>query len=177
MPIGLMEKKIYRIRRAFVIPLGLDALLLLLLTLLSFLSTSPLYERAILVLLSTAVTVVFGESIERRVTINGGLRLKKFMREKALEWSDITHVGALSLRSRVYVLLTTKKGFHILSNAYQDFGALVKDIIYHLPAERIEIEEEVRRQGESPTQNKSDLFAAWLAAIVLLSIIGFKMFS
>lgn len=172
-----MEMKHYRIRKAFIIPLGLDALLLLFLTLLSFLSPTPAYERAILSLISLMVLFVFGESMERRVTINGGLRIKKFLKEKVLEWSDITHVGALSLRSRVYVLLTTKKGFYILSNAYQDFGAMVKEIIHHLPSDNIEVEEEVRRQGESPTANNSDLVATWLAFAVLLSIIVFKLFS
>lgn len=172
-----MEIKQYRIRKAFIIPLGLDAALLVFLTGLSYLSRSPLYERGLLSFISILTIFVFSEALERRVSVNGGLKIKKFLREKNLDWSDVTHVGSLSLRNRVYVLLTTKKGFHIISNAYENFGQLIKDIITRLPTDKIEVEEGVRLQSEDPTRNTSDLFAAWLAAIVLLSIIVFKMIS
>jgi len=173
-----MDEKHYAIRRAFLIPLGIDAGLLIFFTVFNLFLRSPLYERVILAGLSVMVLFVWVECLERKVHIGPDvLKIKKFWRERVLNWTDITHVGCLTLRSRVYLLLTTKKGFYIISNAYQDFGKLVSDIISHLPSAEIEVEEEARKQGESPTRNISDLVAAWLAAFVLLSIIFLKTFS
>jgi hypothetical protein len=99
------------------------------------------------------------------------------MKTKELLWSDITHVGCLSLRSKVFILLTTKKGFHIVSNAYEPFAPLVRSIVNHLDTEKIEVEGEARMQMDKPTNNISDLVAVWVAAVVLSGIIYLKLTS
>jgi len=89
----------------------------------------------------------------------------------------VTHVGCLILRSRVYLLLTTTRGFYILSNAYGRFSSLVGDLIAHLPSENIEVEEQARAQASRPTRNLSNAIAAWFAAAVLSGIVYLKLTS
>jgi hypothetical protein len=104
-----------------------------------------------------------------------GLMIRKFMRKKELRWEDITHIGALILRSRAYLLLTTVKGFYILSNAYEKFPHLVADLASHMDNEKVE--EEVKRQIEHPAKNMSDIIMTWFTAMVLAGIIIIKLFT
>jgi hypothetical protein len=104
-----------------------------------------------------------------------GIMIRKFMRKKELRWEDITHIGALILRKRVYLLLTTVKGFYILSNAYEKFSMLVSDLISRMDNEKVE--EEVRRQIEHPAKNMSDIIMTWFTAVVLAGIIITKLFT
>jgi hypothetical protein len=104
-----------------------------------------------------------------------GIMIRKFMRKKELCWEDITHIGALILRKRVYILLTTVKGFYILSNAYEKFSSLAGDLVAHMDNEKVE--EEVRRQMEHPAKNMSDIIMTWITAVVLAGIIIIKLFT
>jgi hypothetical protein len=104
-----------------------------------------------------------------------GIMIRKFMRKKELRWDDITHIGALILRNRVYILLTTVKGFYILSNAYEKFSTLVSNLVGHMDNEKVE--EEVRRQIEHPARNMSDIIMTWFTAMVLAGIIIIKLFT
>jgi len=82
-------------------------------------------------------------------------------------------VGALAVRKKVYLVLTTTKGFHVLSNAYGRFGDLVRDITGHVDAERVE--EGAREILEASTGNRSNIVAAWIAAILLAVVIAMKI--
>jgi hypothetical protein len=101
--------------------------------------------------------------------------IRKFLRNKELRWEDITHIGALILRKRVYLLLTTIKGFYIISNTYEKFSTLVLDVADHMDKEKVE--EEVRKQIEHPVKNISDIVMTWFTALVLTGIITIKLFS
>ncbi len=101
--------------------------------------------------------------------------IRKFMRKKELRWEDITHIGAMVLRNRVYLLLTTVKGFYILSNAYERFSTLVGDLVGHMSAEKVE--EDVKRQIEHPARNIADIVMTWIVAMVLAGIIFIKLFA
>jgi len=170
-----MSETVYRIRKSFLVPLGIDVLLLLVLLVLSLTFKGSGTERAFLAVVCGLSLLILIEATNRQVTISaGGITLKKFMKLRKLLWSDITHVGCLKLRSRVYILLTTKKGFHIISNAYDSFASLTGDIIRNLDTEKIEVEAEVREQIEKPTRNISDLVAVWMAAAVLTVVIYMK---
>jgi len=170
-----MYQNIYRIKRSFVIPLSIDVFLLFLLLLLSlFLKGSPV-EKNVLIIIFIPVLYVYIESLYRKVhSEDQGIMIRKVWRKKELRWEDITHVGALVLRKRSYLLLTTVKGFHILSNAYEKYSSLIGDIIMHLDKEKVE--EEVRRQHEHPVKNISDIVMAWFTALVLMGIIATKLF-
>jgi hypothetical protein len=81
-------------------------------------------------------------------------------------------VGALAVRKKVFLVLTTTKGFHVLSNAYGRFGDLVRDVTGHVEAERVE--EGARDILEGSAMNRSNIYAAWLAAILLVVVIAMK---
>jgi hypothetical protein len=173
-----MPEAVYRIRRSFIIPLAIDVLLLCILLVLSFAVKGTVTEKIVLTVFFTGSLLILLEALSRKIAINdGGASLKKFFKIKKLLWSDITHVGCLSLRSKVYILLTTKKGFFILSNAYEPFSALIRNIINHLDTEKIEVEGEARAQMERPVENISDLVAVWIAAALLTAIIFIKFIS
>jgi hypothetical protein len=171
-----MYQNVYRIRRSFLVPFFVDFILLFFLLLLSYLQGGSNLERILLTAIFIPVLYVLFESSFRTVqTGDQGIMIRKFMRKKELRWEDITHIGALILRKRVYLLLTTVKGFYILSNAYEKFSALVSDLVSHMDNEKVE--EEVKRQMEHPAKNMSDIIMTWFTAMFLAGIIIIKLFA
>ncbi len=171
-----MYQNVYRIRRSFLIPFFADFILLFFLLLLSYFLGGSKLERILLTAIFIPVLYVLIESAFRMVkTGDQGIMIRKFMRREELHWEDITHIGALILRNRVYILLTTVKGFYILSNAYERFSTLVGDLASHMDNEKVE--EEVRRQIEHPAKNMSDIIMTWFTAAVLAGIITIKLFT
>ncbi|HUH64824.1 MAG TPA: hypothetical protein VLZ07_00195, partial [Syntrophales bacterium] len=162
-------------RRAFVIPFFIDSLLLFFLLLLSYFLGGSKLEKILVTVIFIPVLYVLFESAFRMVgTGNQGIVIRKFMRKKEFKWEEITHIGALILRKRVYLLLTTVRGFYILSNAYERFSALVNDFANHMDREKVEAE--VVRQIEYPAKNMSDIVMTWFTALVLVGIISIKLF-
>ena len=171
-----MYQNVYRIRRSFLFPFFVDFILLFFLVLLSYFLGGSNLERILLTAIFIPVLYVLFESSFRMVqTGDQGIMIRKFMRKKELRWEDITHIGALILRKRIYLLLTTVKGFYILSNAYEKFSALVSDLVGHMDNEKVE--EEVKRQMEHPAKNMSDIIMTWFTAMVLAGIIIIKLFA
>ena len=171
-----MYQNVYRIRRSFLFPFFVDFILLFFLLLLSYFLSGSKLERILLTAIFVPVLYVLLESSFRMVqTGDQGIMIRKFMRKKELRWEDITHLGALILRKRVYLLLTTVKGFYILSNTYEKFSTLVSDVVAHMDNEKVE--EEVRRQIEHPAKNMSDIIMTWFTAVVLAGIIITKLFT
>ncbi|HEX7504229.1 MAG TPA: hypothetical protein VF336_03080 [Syntrophales bacterium] len=171
-----MSTRIYTINRALVIPLALNALLLLAVFALTFMRQGIAVERFILLAALIPTAVIAIESSLRKVLVSdSGLALKKFFKQRALNWADITHVGALSVRKKVYLVLTTTKGFHVLSNAYGQFGELVREVMNHVEAERVE--EGAREILEGSAENRSNIYAAWLSAVLLIGVAAMKISS
>jgi hypothetical protein len=173
-----MPQNIYRIRKAFLIPLTIDAVLLFVLLILSCIVKGSSLERAVLTVFLITLLFVLVEAARRTIEIGEeGIQIKKFFRIRSLAWIDITHIGCLMVRSRVYILLTTTKGFFILSNAYDHFSQMIRDIVGHIPSETVEVEDGVRTQIDNPLYNLTDLVAAWIAAVLMTGIICFKLIS
>jgi hypothetical protein len=171
-----MYQNVYRIRRAFLFPFFVDFILLFFLLLLSYFLGGSKLERILLTAIFIPVLYVLFESTFRMIqTGDQGIMIRKFMRKKELRWEDITHIGALILRKRVYILLTTVKGFYILSNAYERFSHLIGELAAHMDNEKVE--EEVKRQIEHPARNMSDIIMTWFTAMVLAGIIIIKLFT
>ena len=169
-----MGQRMYTIRRAFLIPFTLVVFLLFFLLLISMFFRGTLAEAIFLAVIFLISFLIFLEAKSRMVNVGDqGIRLKKFMRIKEVSWEDISYVGALTIRSKVYLLLTTVKGFLILSNAYEEFPGLVRDIVQHVSAERVE--QEVRAQMERPVTNWGNVIAAWIATAVIAGIISAKL--
>jgi hypothetical protein len=167
--------RVFKIKKAILIPLAIDAGLVFILLLVSFFRKSSAGEVVFLIILMISLSLIVLECIFREVTISSeGLAIKKLLRTKRLGWGDITDVGALVLRKKVYLVLTTTKGFHIISNAYDEYTALVKGIVDHVEAERIE--ESVKTLMDKPVRKISDIVSAWVGAAVLLVVLWVRIF-
>lgn len=165
-----MFKRSFKIKKAFLIPLGLDAFLLLCLVLISLLPQGTAMERLVFTIFFLPTFYLFAESLWRRVTVDeAGITIRKLWREKVASWGEITHVGCLNLHKKIYILLTTVKGFFIVSNAYNGFPSLVEEIVGRVDAEKVE--EEVRLlSGRSPV-GIAHVVLTWVAAALMLGII------
>jgi hypothetical protein len=171
-----MYRNIYSIRRSFIIPYSIVVFLFIVLLLLSLFWKGYHLERVLLAVIIMPVLYVFLESLFRRVkTGDQGIMIVKLLRKKELSWQDITHIGAVILRKKVYLLLTTVKGFYILSYAYENFPTLVRDIVDHMDKEKVE--DDVRKQVEHPVKNVSDIIMTWFTALILIGIIMMKLFT
>lgn len=175
MPIGNMSVHTYKIKKSLLLPLAVDVSLLLLLLLLSLFFKGSFTESVVLVAIFIPLTLAFLEALSREVlTEDKGVKMRKFARRKELSWEDITHVGIVIIRKKIYLLLTTVKGFYFISNAYDAFYGLVQDVADHVGLEKVE--EDVRTQMDHPVRNVSDVASSWLAAVVILAIIIMKVF-
>ena len=168
-----MSRNTHTIRKAFLIPLGVDAFLLLSLLVLSLLPQGSATERLVFTLLFLPCLYLFIESLLRRVTVDEtGIRIRKLWREKAVSWDEITHVGCLNLHRKVYVLLTTLKGFFIVSNSLDGFSALVEEIVGRVDPEKVE--EEVRLQMGRSLSGVAHIVLAWVAVALMIGILLIK---
>jgi len=171
-----MSTRIYTIHRALVLPLALNALLLLTVLVLTAVRPSTAAERALLAAALVPMAVIAVEATMRRVAVGDeGLVLRKFFKQRSFRWAEITHVGALAVRRKVYLVLTTTKGFHVLSNAYGRFGDLARDVLARMEAQRIE--EGAREILEAAGENRATVVAAWVAAALLLAVAAMKIAS
>jgi len=169
-----MSTQQFKIRREILIPFGLSAGLLTILLILTLLGKGSTLERVLLAAMTIPAVALFLEARNRMATMTDqGIFFKKFLREKEVFWGDISHVGCLVIRKKVYLLLTTTKGFFILSNAYEDFSALIRMIVEHMSPDKVE--EDVRAQGDSPVKNRADLISLWVAVVVICGIILLKL--
>lgn len=170
-----MPGRVYRIRRGFIIPLAVDVFLMAVLLGLTFMRDNEPVEKIILTVVFIPLCLVFIELLMRQIDAGEtGIKIKRFIRKKELLWGDITELGSLVLRNKVYLVLTTKKGFYVISNSYDDFTSLVQFIIDHLEKEKVE--EGVSNLVLYPVRKLSDIVSAWIAAVILLIVVFAKLF-
>jgi hypothetical protein len=168
-----MTQTIYRIRSSFLIPLGLDVALLLVLLAWSVLGSGTCTEHVVLGIFFLLALAVFAEAVSRNVSADeDGISIRKFFRGTRLLWQEINYAGTLIMRGKAYILLTTTKGYHVLSSAYGNYEKLVDHMVRHLDAERVE--ETLRAQIDQPIRGRSDAASAWFAAAVILGILILK---
>ena len=169
-----MAQRHYTIRRAFLIILGLDAFLLFCLFLISLLTKGNTMEKFVLMLFFLPALVLFLECLFRRIAVaEEGLAIRKLGRKKTLLWDEITRVGYLILHKKVYLLLTTVKGFFVISNAFQGFPRLVEEVVAHVEPDRVE--QDVRLQAGRSLKGVANIVAAWVAAVLMMAMILIKL--
>ncbi len=169
-----MDSHRYKIKQSFLIPFGMAVCLLVILLLLSFFSARSSIETIVLIILLCAALPVFFEISYREVKVGTDkLIIRKFFRSREIPWENIHQVGVLTVRRKCYLLLTTRKGFYILSNAYGNFIGLVHDIIDRLPSDRVEAE--VRQRLEDPPVYRGDVLSIWIAVISITALIVMKL--
>lgn len=164
-----MVRETFRIRQAIIIPLGIALLSLLFLLIVSFMATSLPGERFMLSVVTASLLYCCLEVFARRVAVHeGGVKLGKFLRKKELIWNEINHIGMVVMGAKVYILLTTTKGFFIISNNYGGFSTLVGKLIGHLDTERVD--EDVRVIIGNPPKNNRPVYSSWCMVIVILAV-------
>lgn len=171
-----MTAQLFKIRRELLLPFGICAGGLLCLLVLALLVKGSGLERILLAAITLITVALFLIARNRRITITDqGIVIRKFFKIKEINRDDINHVGCVILRKKVYLLLTTTKGFFILSNAYEDFSALIRSIVEQVGPEKVE--EEVRALGGSPDRNRADVISLWFAVVVIFGLIILKLSS
>ena len=132
-------------------------------------------ERIFLTVIFLLVGYVLLEVFSRQASLgSGGLEIRKFLRNKELGWDQITHLGSLVMGAKVYLLLTTTKGFYILSNNYERFPDLLCHLVENVKAERIG--GEISSLVTNPRQNSGPIRSAWLMAVVMMVIMVLRLF-
>ena len=170
-----MSQEIYKIRRAIIIPLGIAVFFLFFLLFLSRLLKFLPGETVVLGAVCLFALYFFLEVFSRQVSIGeDGVEIKKFLRKKELKWNEITYIGCVVMTNKVYVLLTTTKGFCILSNNYERFP----DMLDHLsgPMDRERVEGEVLDLIQHPMKNDQPVRSAWFMVIIILAVIALRLF-
>ncbi|MFH1078976.1 MAG: hypothetical protein V1766_01720 [Pseudomonadota bacterium] len=171
-----MTAQTFKIRRDILIPFGISAGLLLCLLALALLGKGSALELIFLAAITLITIAFFLIARNRRITITDhGIVIRKFFRAKEIRWGEINHVGCLVLRKRTYLLLTTTRGFIILSNAHEDFSALIRSIVARVGPEKVE--EEVHAQAERPARSRADVISLWFAVVVISGLIILKLSS
>jgi hypothetical protein len=164
---------IYKIKRAFIIPLITIVTLLFLLFLISIFK-GQMWENIILFLMFFISLLVGIETFRREIIINNNeLTIKKFFRSKKFTWTEITQLAVVALRKKVYFLLTTTKGFYIFSNLYENHPLLISALVNRLGDEKVEIE--VKNYLNNPVERLSLIVMSWIAVLVIGAIVILKV--
>jgi uncharacterized membrane protein len=166
----MAEKLTFTIRRAFLVPLGL--LLVVLIVLLAVCAAQGeaagrMVLRGGLVLL---VAGLFVENLFRRLEVDEtAVRVRRWFRHQVLRYSDLTAVEAVALRRRVFVTLWQDERFLLISNAYGGFAGLLAALLRRVPREVVA--EEAVRLAEDPPRHNGPVVVCWLAVLFSLLIL------
>lgn len=165
-----MDSSTYTIRKSFLVPLGLAVLLSFILLATTLFLQLPTAKIIILVAFLLPACVIFVESGLRKVSVTeDAVEVNKLFRRKHLNYAELTAIDTIQVRKRVFISLSTEHDFMILSNSYDRFGLLLKQLLSKVPEEVIS--EETKQLAENPPKKCSDVFSAWLAVAVLVLII------
>lgn len=168
--------QIHRIRRAIVIPLAVSFLVLFVLLLHAWLFPVLPGERIVLTAIFLPLGYLLLEVFSRRASWGRErLEIRKFLRNRELVWDEITHIGSLIMGAKVYLLMTTTKGFYILSNNYERFPDLLRHLVENVKVERIG--GEIGSLLAHPRQNSGPVRSAWLLAVVMMAIMVMRLFT
>jgi hypothetical protein len=170
----MMPAKKYPVRNALIIPFTLVVTFLLVLLVLAVFMRESFAERIFYTAVFMPALYIYLEAVSRKVIIDErGVVVHKLLRRKEVSWEDITHVGCVVMGKKVYILMTTVKGFFIISNVTSHFSALIQQLLDHLDPKKME--EETRNLIANPIHKVSDIVGLWIAAIAMSGIIIYKL--
>lgn len=170
-----MTQSIFKIKRTFLIPFITVVVLLFLLFLIS-LFKGQMLEKIILAV-SFAITLFIAvEATKRKIIVTTeGLQIKKFFRIKELTWAEITQLGVVILRNKIYFILTTTKGFYFFSNLLENHALLIRSLVDKVENEKVEIE--VKNYLENPVEQRSLIVMCWFGVLICTAFIILKVLS
>ncbi len=167
----MSDTKTYRIRRAFVVPMGLLIVLTIILLGISILQGQPLGKVIILAGLILPLAALFVESSFRRVVVDDqGVTAYRPFRKRQVRFADVTSLESVRVRSRVFLTLVAgEDDFLIISNSYAGFPELLQGLVSFVPQGTIT--EETKQLLKEPPKRQADIFTAWFAVIALVYIL------
>ncbi len=159
-------KREFAIRKAFLLPLGLLLLLIIALLVTALMQGQDTGKLIILALMILPIAGLFVESAARKAEIGDeAVTVHKFLRDRSMRYDEVTSVDAVVVRKRAFLSLSTMDGFMIISNAYEDFPALVHALLGRVPEEVID--EEARQMSADPPVKSGDIVSCWIGVILL----------
>ena len=169
-----MNGTTYKIRKGFLIPMAITVVLGVALLLIGIWIQMPTGRLYLLAAFMAPALLIFIESSRRRVYIHSDhILMERTLGKKQLHFSELTSVDAVRVRKRVFISLTTENSFMIISNSYDRFEELVRQLIDLVP--QTTLSDEARQLAADPPRKCSDIFSAWLAVAVLLLVIAAQL--
>jgi len=152
------------------LPMGLVVLFSFILLVSALYLGLPTAKVIILVIFLIPVCLLFAESKCRKTIISDeAIEVQKLFRCKRISYAELTDIDTIQMRKRVFVSLSSENDFLILSNSYDRFGEMLKEIIARAPDSIIS--DKAKQLADIPPKKCSDIFSAWLAVAVLVLII------
>ncbi|MFO7569164.1 MAG: PH domain-containing protein [Smithellaceae bacterium] len=165
--------QIYKIKKSFLIPFVAAVALLGVLSLVMMVMGETWEFVSILLIFFVALAICVEASRRQVVASEDGLQIRKFFRTKHLVWAEITHLGMMVVRNKAYFLLTTTRGFIVLSNLIEKHALLIRFLAGKLGEEKVE--PDVNTYLEHPIERLSLLIMTWVAVAVIIAVIVAKL--
>lgn len=160
----------YRIRRSFLLPLGLVVLLCLVLTAIVIIQQQPPVKLLVVGCALLPLGYLLFECGARRIEIDDdGLRMIRLGRVRALAWSEITAVETVRVRQRAFLTINAGEEFLIIANMYAGFDRLLTSVLERVPAATISVES--RLLAQAPPVKHSDIVILWGLALMMAYLI------
>lgn len=159
------------IRRTFIVPMALVIVLTALLLVVCIVQGQAIAKIVLLAGLIVPLVVLFIETAFRRVVIDQeGVTAYRPFRQRRLLFSEVTELESVRVRSRVFLtLMAGPDDFLIISNSYQDFPALLKELIAAVPEGTVT--EETQQLAKQAPLRHADVFTAWFAVVALVYVL------
>ncbi len=167
-----MQENIFKIRRAFLIPLW--AIIVLFFALFAqSLFIGQLWEIIVSVIFFAVLLAIAIEASERAIILSENkLKIKKFFRQKEFDWERVTSLGIVELGKKVYFLINASRGLYFFSNMTERHAHLVDLLVKKIDEERVE--PQVREYLERPVERLSLIVMSYVAVLIIAAIIIIK---
>lgn len=170
-----MQENIFKIRRAFLIPLWTMVVLFFALFVQSFF-IGQLWEIIVSAIFFAVLLAIAIEASERAIIVTEDkLKIKKFFRQKEFDWERVTNLGIVELGKKVYFLISATRGLYFFSNVTEKHALLAGLLVKKMDEERVE--PQVREYLERPVERFSLIVMSYVAALIIAAIIVMKCFS
>ena len=168
----MSQLRTFVIRRAFVVPVGLLAALMVALLVVCILQGQPVAKTILLVFFILPIMMMFVESAFRRLVVaRDEITAFRPFRQRQIRFADVTSLETVRVRNRVFMTLSAgDDDFLIISTAYGNFPTLVDLLIAKVPEGTVT--EETRELAIKPISRQADIFTAWFAVIALVYVLA-----
>jgi len=156
----------FRIRKAFLIPLGLLVAEIITLLASCIVFDQPIGKSIILAVIILPVIVLFVECLFRNTIIGDNqIKMRKLLRSKQINYADVTTVETILVKKRAFVTLCTADDCLIFSNAYSKFPVMINLLLGKIP--EAAITEETAQMALAPPSKSTDILSCWMAVVLM----------